>query len=460
MQRFLKIVMALVLLLIAGDTVSYAQTAKSIQRRQEATRKEISETNKKIKSNTARTKRSLNQLNLIESEISSHEKNINDLTRELETISRKLKLLNDSIKNSEKEIEKLKDNYSRAIRSINARSSSFDRMLFVFSASSFNQAFRRMRYLKQFSEWREKQTVVIQKMQERLKTQHITVDAYYKQRASSLAKQNNERLVLVKKRKQQSDVVASLKNEGQELKRVLAEKQRQARKLDEELNRLIAEEERKAALRAKQEEERRLAEQKKKQSEKKTSDSGKPSQSGSGSKTTVAEGSNAENAGKGSKEIAAAVKHSSGYSMSDVERKLSGSFESNKGRLLFPVSGQYRIVRLFGRQQHPELKYVQTDNGGIDIESPAGTKARAVFDGKVSAVFRQDGFNTVVMVRHGNYLTIYVNLSEIYVSNGESVKAGQSIGKVFSDPEDDNRTILHFEVRKEREKLNPQLWVK
>ena len=283
MKRFLKIVMALVLLLIAGDSVSYAQTAKSIQRRQEATRKEISETNKKIKSNTARTKRSLNQLNLIESEISSHEKNINDLTRELETISRKLKLLNDSIKNSEKEIEKLKDNYSRAIRSINARSSSFDRMLFVFSASSFNQAFRRMRYLKQFSEWREKQTVVIQKMQERLKTQHITVDAYYKQRASSLAKQNNERLVLVKKRKQQSDVVASLKNEGQELKRVLAEKQRQARKLDEELNRLIAEEERKAALRAKQEEERRLAEQKKKQSEKKTSDSGKPSQSGSGS---------------------------------------------------------------------------------------------------------------------------------------------------------------------------------
>lgn len=117
-------------------------------------------------------------------------------------------------------------------------------------------------------------------------------------------------------------------------------------------------------------------------------------------------------------------------------------------------------MRPFGRQQHPELKYVQTDNGGIDIESPAGTKARAVFDGKVSAVFRQDGFNTVVMVRHGNYLTIYVNLSEIYVSNGESVKAGQSIGKVFSDPEDDNRTILHFEVRKEREKLNPQLWVK
>ena len=146
--------------------------------------------------------------------------------------------------------------------------------------------------------------------------------------------------------------------------------------------------------------------------------------------------------------------------MSDAERVLSGSFESNKGRLLFPVSGQYKIVKPFGRHQHPELKYVQTDNGGIDIEVPFGTNARAVFDGKVSAIFRQDGFNTIVMVRHGNYLTIYVNLSEIYVSNGETVKANQNIGKIFADPNDDNRTILHFEVRKEREKLNPQLWVK
>lgn len=438
-------IMLVFILLVTSDAVAQKRTAKSIKREQQVTQQEIQETSQKIRTNTAKTKRSLNQLNLIEAEISSHERTISNINNDLDSINKRLKLLQDSIKDTENEITGLKKNYSSAIRNIQARSSSFDRMLFIFSANSFNQAYRRIRYLQQFSEWREKQTQEIQKIQLRLKEQQLSANKYYKQRSASLAKQNTERLTLVKKRKQQSNVVNTLKKEGKELQLILAEKQRQARLLDEALTKLIAEEERKAALRAKQEEENRLAKNKKEKS--------------ADSKTTK-ESTIAIKKEPESKKNIASVKTSTGYQMSDAERELSGSFESNKGRLLFPVSGQYKIVRPFGRHKHPELKYVQTDNGGIDIEVPSGTNARTVFDGKVSAIFRQDGFNTIVMVRHGNYLTIYVNLSEIYVSNGESVKANQKIGKIFSDPEDDNRTILHFEVRKEREKLNPQLWVK
>ena len=434
-------IVLLSVLLIAGDVAAQGQTTKSIKHKKETTQKEINETNKKIKSNTAQTKRSLNQLNLIEAEISSHKKNVDKITRELASINKRLNLLNDSIAATEKEIAQLKDNYSRAIRAVHARSTSFDRMLFVFSASSFKQAYRRMRYLRQFSMWREKQTEEIKKMQTRLIEQHAKVEAFYKQRSATLAKQNQEKLGLEKKRKQQAEVVASLKQEGNQLKRILAEKQRLAKQLDDELNRLIAEEERKAAERARQEEEKRRAEEKKKQEEQ-----GK--QPADDKKVEKKE------------EAKPAPTPSSGYNMDESERKLSGSFEENKGNLLFPVSGDYKIVRPFGRQKHPELKYVETDNNGIDIEVPAGTKARAVFDGKVSAVFRQDGFNKVVMVRHGNYLTIYVNLVEIYVKTGDAVKANQPIGLIFSDKDDDNRTILHFEVRKEREKLNPELWVK
>lgn len=418
MPRFIYILI-FALLLVNYDGVAQKRTAKSIRKQQQTTQQEIKETNKKIKSNTAKTKKSLNRLNLIEAEISSHEKTISSISHELDSINKKMKLLKDSIKRSEAEIKKLKEDYSKAVSNIQARSSSFDRMLFIFSASDFNQAYRRMRYMRQFSTWREKQTEEIQKAQSRLRAQHSTVEAYHKQRSVALAKQNTERLGLVKKRKQQSKEIASLKKEGKALQKVLAEKQRQAKELDEALNKLIAEEERKAAERAKQ---AKKDDEKRKTEPKKES---KPQ-----------------------------------YSMSDSERVLSGSFESNKGRLLFPVVGSYKIVRPFGRHKHPELKYVQTDNNGIDIEVQPGAKARAVFDGKVSAIFRQDGFNTIVMVRHGNYLTIYVNLSEIYVSNGETVKANQPIGKIFSDPDDDNRTILHFEVRKEREKLNPQEWVK
>lgn len=146
--------------------------------------------------------------------------------------------------------------------------------------------------------------------------------------------------------------------------------------------------------------------------------------------------------------------------MDNEEYKLSGSFESNKGKLPFPVTGNYRIVRPFGRQKHPELKYVETNNMGIDIEADQGAMAVAIFDGKVSAIFKQPGFNNIVMVRHGNYLTVYAGLASINVKTGDTVKGGQAIGTIFSDIEDENRTLLHFEIRKERQELNPELWLK
>lgn len=440
MLRFLYILMCAVLLVVP-DAVAQKTSAKSIKQQQKVTKQEIKKTNKKIKDNTAETARSLNRLNLIEAEMVAQKKTIDSIVGELAVVNRKLALVEDSIASNERELARLKDNYLRAVRSVRARSSSMDRLLFIFSAETFHQAYRRMRYLQQFSEWRGKQAVKINETQERLQVQKDTLAVYKNQRAIALDRQNAERRALKKKQQEQSKEVATLKKEGKALQKVLAEQKRKAAKLEEALNKLIAEEERKAALRAKEEEKRRKAQKAKEEAAKKeTPKIGKPS--ASETKKTVESGK------------------SSGYSMTEAERTLSGSFESNKGNLLFPVTGKYTIVKPFGRQRHPELKYVETDNGGIDIEVAQGCNARAVFDGKVSAVFRQDGFNTIVMVRHGNYLTIYVNLSEIYVANGDVVKAGQAIGKIFSDPDDDNRTILHFEVRKEREKLNPQEWVR
>ena len=138
---------------------------------------------------------------------------------------------------------------------------------------------------------------------------------------------------------------------------------------------------------------------------------------------------------------------------------MSGSFEKNKGKLPFPLSGSYKIVAHFGRQKHPELRYVQTENSGIDIVTTPGTKARAVFNGVVSRIFVTPGYNSTIIVRHGNYLTIYANLSEVYVRAGEKVSTGQNLGKIYSDSQDGNRTILTFQLWKERKKLNPELWL-
>ncbi len=205
-------------------------------------------------------------------------------------------------------------------------------------------------------------------------------------------------------------LVKDLKREKRTLNQVLKEKQAQALKLDKELDRIIA-----------QELERQRAEKAK------AAKNSKPTGNKSGQK-----GNNVQ-------------KTTETYATAESTRQLSGSFESNKGRLLFPVNGQYKVVRTFGRQKHPQLPHVVIDNSGIDIEVAKGGTARAVFEGKVSAIFKQPGFGTIVMVRHGQYLTIYANLAEINVKNGSKLKQGQTIGRVARG--DDGRAVLHFELR-------------
>ena len=142
------------------------------------------------------------------------------------------------------------------------------------------------------------------------------------------------------------------------------------------------------------------------------------------------------------------------------DTKLSGSFESNKGRLPAPVACRYKVVKPYGITKHPSLPKVMVENSGIDIEVPSGTQAQAVFDGEVTVVFRPSGYQTVIVVRHGKYLTVYGNLDNINVAKGDKVKRGQALGHIFSNPADDNRTILHFEVRNGRTKLDPSQWIR
>ena len=148
-----------------------------------------------------------------------------------------------------------------------------------------------------------------------------------------------------------------------------------------------------------------------------------------------------------------------GYAMTKEERKLSNDFADNRGRLPYPVAGRYTIVGTFGEQQHQELKYVRTNNSGIDIQTTPGADARAVFKGEVTRVFVVPGYNNSVIIRHGNYLTVYSNLSQVYVKAGDKVNTCQTIGKIFSDAENGNATILHFQLWKEKTKLNPSLWL-
>ena len=431
----------LAVMMCAGVACAQKRSAKTIKQQKATTQREITETNKKIKDNKAKTVNQLNQLNLITAEIGEQQRSIDALTKQLGDINKELQSVNDSIAANEAELQRLRNEYGKAIRRIHAHSKSLDKLQFLFQAESFHQALRRMRYLREFSAWRKRQSQEIDDMQQRLENSRNRINALATAKSNTLKDQNLAKLTLEQKKQQQAGVVAKLRAEGSALRTVLAEKQRKAAALDRELDRLI-EQERLAAEKARREAEERQRRE-------------AASKVGSGKKE---DGKQADQ--KAEPKAKPETKPSKPTPLTGKEVALGGSFESNKGRLPYPVTGNFKVVRHFGVQRHPELKYVMTENGGIDIETSPGAVARAVFTGKVSAIFRQDGYNTVVMVRHGAYLTIYVNLSEIYVRTGETVKPNQNIGKIFSDREDGNRTILHFEVRKERAKLNPEQWLR
>ena len=146
--------------------------------------------------------------------------------------------------------------------------------------------------------------------------------------------------------------------------------------------------------------------------------------------------------------------------MTEKEIKLSKNFADNRGKLPSPISGPSRVVSRFGRQKIAGMQYVELNNNGIDLQGAAGARALSVFDGVVTRIFTLEGFNNSIIVRHGNYLTVYSNLTEVFVKTGDKVSTGQALGKVYSDPDVGGATKLHFQIWKETSKLDPSVWIR
>lgn len=423
----------------------------TVKQEQRDTRRAIQQTAEQIEANKRNTARSLNRLDALNADIAVNNSSISRISAQIDSLDREIRSLNDSVAALEARMKHMRDSYARMVRKIHDHQRGSESALaFIFSAETVTQGYRRMRYLKEVSAWRERRSRELSEQADTLRLQKARLDALQKEKAGSLNQLGAARKELQASQEKTSQLVAQLKKEHSTLRQVLREKEAQARALDAELDRLIAEEQRR------QEEERRKEEERQRQLAKNKQKKDTPA--------APAKDKNADKSGDGkapsTSAPAKAKEQPRTYATAAETRNLSGSFESNKGRLLFPVSGRYRIVRPFGRQQHPDLPHVVTDNAGIDIETSPGAVARAVFAGKVSAIFRQPGYNTIVMIRHGRYLTVYAGLTDISVRNGQELKQGQSIGKVFADPDDDGRALLHFELRREKEKLNPSAWVK
>ncbi len=409
------------------------ETSTSIRKKRSETTKAIRSTSKKIEMNRQEINRKLNDLNRITADIAGYDKEIAAINKQLKHFDGQINRVSDTIGILDDRLSSMSAKYASAIRRVATRNrNATTDLAFIFSANSAAEAYRRNRSLEQFSKWRKRKADELGKMRDELDNRRKHLETLKNERASVLASLNEVVASLSHKKEESDKLVAGLRRQDSKLKSFLASKQKEAAALDAELNRLIALEEKKAR---EEEARRRKAELAEK----------KPGKSNEPRKET-----------KTQEPVKAKAEKSHAAKKTEP---VGGEFAMNRGRIPSPVAGSYKIVKRFGRQKHPDLKYVETDNPGIDIETSPGAAVQSVFDGRVSDIFRLPGYNNVVMIRHGHYLTIYANLATINIKKGDSVKAGQKIGTVFSDPDDDGRSILHFEIRNEKLKEDPEKWL-
>lgn len=420
MKGYLAVLLLLISFSLSGATPRRdANTVK--KERKEAARK-IEKTKKQIEGNLEDTKREFDRLSTIQADIKIQEKDLSILQTQKDSLSLKIGKLNDSVQSGTKKVEALKESYSQLLRAVRHQRQSASPYSFIFSSSSFRQAFRRVRYLRDLASREKSAAESLSTSITALEMQKGRLDSVNTVLTASIDTIETRRQALEQKGREAKALVSSLKRQSRNLTKVLEREQSRATRLEQELNRIIEEEARAAAA----------AERKKKEAEKKQTATNKTATGPVKTKT----------------------------SQRPVAIEPGTPFAQCKGHLPYPVDKQSKIVSGFGRRTHSELSRVEIQNNGIDLETSQGAHALAVHEGTVSMVIVMEGFGNVVLVRHGEYLTVYAGLEDLKVKKGDTVKGGQILGTIHSDANDHNRTRLHFEVRKEKEKLNPAEWLR
>ena len=380
-----------------------AQSVSELKKRKENALKQLEVTNNLIAETSKSKTLSINQLNILNAQIKEQQKLINTLNSEVNSINKQLSKLRGEANSLQKQLDDLKAEYAKLMYHSYFKKNKYENLLFILSANDLSQSYRRWRYLKQYAQYCEKKGVEIKDTKTALDGKLKEVEEKRLERLAALKTKQNEQSKLNQQKKKQNNLISQLKKKEKNLKAELKKQQQIANKLNKQIEDKIAAETKKAS-------------------------------SGSGKKQGAT------------------------YALTKEEKLVSGNFEKNKGRLPWPVDKGI-VVGSFGVQPHAVLKYVSVDNKGIYIQSPKGTKARAVFDGEVTQVFSIPGSNNAVIIKHGAYRTVYANLTKVYVKAGDKVKPKQEIGIIYTDTESDNKTELYFQVWKDKLLQNPELWL-
>ena len=432
-----KLHVILVLLLLALVNPVYCQKTKGKSKKQlqseiTSLQKEISTANQLLKKTKKDKEMTLNEVNLLDKKIKQREQLIKAYNEQIAVLDEEINAGQSNIKTLNADLGKLRKEYAKMLTFANKNRSHYDKLGFVFASQNFNQAFRRLRYIREFSDARKVKMDQIASTERRISGEVEASQQAREEQAALLKDEKEQQEALKKEKEELNSQVAKLKKKEGNLQQDIKNKQQQTQKLQKAIDDIIAEEIRKANAEA---ERKRKEEAKKKAAANK--DKGKTA-------TTSAPATPAPSKEKG-------------MALTPSEQTLSSNFVNNKGKLPWPVERGV-VSSSYGKHASVVSSKVTVTNNGIDIATTEGAKARAVFDGEVASVAKLVGSNTVVIIRHGEYFTVYSNLENVTVKRGDKVKTKQNIGTVHTN-KNENKTEIHFELLKEQSRQNPANWL-
>nr|WP_315420778.1 peptidoglycan DD-metalloendopeptidase family protein [uncultured Pedobacter sp.] len=427
LQKLLFILFLSVLTLSA-----VAQTESQLRRKKEAIQREIEQLQKNLNKTASGKKLTIQQINTINAQIRLRQDKIGTINSEIKNLDNQISQNTNTVHTLQGQLGDLKKEYAGMIRFAQRNRNSYDKMMFIFAAKDFNQAYKRIKYLQQFSQYRKKQAGYIENTQQDLNGKIKVLDKTLREKSDLLKEQERERERLGKDKSKQSVELNKLSKDERQYKQDITSRKKQQAQIDRAISaaiqRAIEEARRKAA-----EEARRKAAEEARIAAAKAKAENKPVPTAPAAPAAKA---------KSTGELLTATPEAA---------RLSAGFENNRGRLPWPVATG-TITERFGMHKIDQASYT---NDGVDITTTDGAPVRAVFAGKVAAVQVMMG-RTVVLINHGEYFTVYQNLRSVSVSVGNSVDTKQTIGVVANTGDD---AVLKFQIRRGQAALNPEAWI-
>jgi len=410
--RFFKITLLIVSILVSLPSVAQSDRKAELKRQRESLQKDIEYVNSLLKENKKASQYSVAQVRNLDKKISIRQQLINNINNEISFIDSSIKKKNAQIKESEAELKLLKEDYARIVQQTYKSKSGYSRLMFLLSSDNFNQAMKRLKYINQYSSYRKAQGEKIEAQSAALEESIVKLKKEKESKIALLSSKEKEKNKLQAEKGEKEAVLTDLQKKNKKLVSEIRLKQKKANKLQSEIQKIISEEIRIARAKAK-----------------------------------------AERKAKGT----TTSKHTSNYALTAEATALSKSFKENKNKLPWPVERGV-VVSKYGKHPHPTMKNITIVNHGVDIATEKGAEARAVFGGVVSSIILSKGGAKTVLVQHGNYYTVYSNLSKIYVKKGDKVKIKQKLGTIYTNART-GATVLKFQLWLDTKDQNPAYWI-